>query len=199
VKDEADQYEQRWARYLNVTHSKLLASLPAGAAPRSILDLGCGTGLLLTKLRQHYPDAQLTGVDRSGAMLDQARQRLPQATFIETDLARLHLNPRQYDLIVSSSVFHFVDVALVLSQITPALDPNGWLVVVDYSGESWFRAVGWLYDHFLEAQQALSRRQLARQLTAAGLTVEHQQQFRWRWYLLQVVTAQPASPNRHYP
>lgn len=44
--------------------------------PEVIVDLGCGTGLLSTKLVEWYPDAALTLVDNNAAMLARAEKRL---------------------------------------------------------------------------------------------------------------------------
>jgi ubiquinone/menaquinone biosynthesis C-methylase UbiE len=44
--------------------------------PDTIVDLGCGTGLLSEKLVEWYPEAEITLVDSNRAMLDRARERL---------------------------------------------------------------------------------------------------------------------------
>ena len=84
---EADQYEalapvydrwiagghyQEWAEFI-------AARLPASdTAPRRVLDLCCGTGTLAELLAER--GFAVTGVDRSPAMLREARQRLPEDT-----------------------------------------------------------------------------------------------------------------------
>ena len=51
-----------------------------------VLDLCCGTGNLAFRLfNRGY---EVVGIDNSGAMLERARQKLPQATFIEEDARR---------------------------------------------------------------------------------------------------------------
>lgn len=44
-------------------------------APQRVLDLGCGEGADLSELQEHYPDAQVLGLDASPAMLAAAHAR----------------------------------------------------------------------------------------------------------------------------
>jgi SAM-dependent methyltransferase len=63
----------------------LVAELPAGSR---VLDLGCGTGL--PSARQ-FTDAgmRVTGVDLSAGMLARARANVPEAEFLQADIADL--------------------------------------------------------------------------------------------------------------
>jgi len=74
------------------------ASRRFGFALDRVADLGCGTGLFLEAL--YRPGRQLIGVDRSPAMLAQARARLGRrpVTLLCQDIRRLHL-PQPVDLV----------------------------------------------------------------------------------------------------
>lgn len=76
-------------------------------APRSILDIGCGTGLLTELLRKRWPEAQITAVDAAPAMLDVARAKLLSVRFLQGDAARLPL-AEKFDLVISSMVLHWL-------------------------------------------------------------------------------------------
>ena len=64
---------------------------------RSILDLGCGTGLHTQELiKRGY---EVTGLDLSEEMLARARERNPSATFTKGDMSNFVLN-KKFDVII---------------------------------------------------------------------------------------------------
>jgi SAM-dependent methyltransferase len=80
---------------------QLLAVLRREGVVRSVLDLGCGTGRHLELLAA--AGYEVTGVDRSAVMVDQARERLgaygERASVVHADLSGLDL-PRTFDAAV---------------------------------------------------------------------------------------------------
>src|SRR5271157_6616132 len=64
----------------------LLARVPLASAG-VVYDLGCGPGSSAELLADRFPDARITGLDTSEAMLDHARMRAPRATFVRQDIA----------------------------------------------------------------------------------------------------------------
>lgn len=85
----------------------LLARIPL-VAPASVVDLGCGPGNVARVLRERWPDAALMGVDQSAAMLVRAHETLPDARWIEADIARWRAES-QVDLVFSNAALHWVD------------------------------------------------------------------------------------------
>src|SRR5271166_1277766 len=63
----------------------LLARVPLASA-RIIYDLGCGPGNSTELLSRRFPDANITGLDTSEAMLDHARTRAPRTRFIKQNI-----------------------------------------------------------------------------------------------------------------
>lgn len=101
--------------------------------PRSILELGVGTGVTSQRVLAQHPGARLVGIDESGAMLDHARRAVP-----ETDLrvARLQdpLPDGPFDLVVSALAVHHLDgpgKAQLYRRSAGVLAPGGRAVVAD--------------------------------------------------------------------
>jgi len=71
----AATYDRRWSAYLGASLSmtlKVVADLPA----TRVLDIACGTGLLLKSLAERVDHPELVGIDRVPAMLDAAKENI---------------------------------------------------------------------------------------------------------------------------
>jgi predicted TPR repeat methyltransferase len=95
---------------------------------RSVLDLGCGTGLCGARLRSR---AQcLTGVDLSPTMIEHARRRGVYDQLHTDDVVR-HLagTAEQHDLILAADVFIYIgDLGPVMAGVRRVLRPDGRFV-----------------------------------------------------------------------
>ncbi len=97
---------------------------------RSVLDLGCGFGWFCRWARQNGASSVL-GIDVSEKMLARGRATTEDAaiTYQRTDMERLALTPRSFDLAYSSLALHYiVDLDDLLAEVHRALVPGGSLV-----------------------------------------------------------------------
>lgn len=104
----------------------------AGAEPRTILDMGCGTGALAVELARR--GHTVTGADPAAGMMAVARSRPggDKITWIESDAAGLDLATR-FDLIfMTGHVFQVFltdeAIAAALGNLRRHLAPNGRIV-----------------------------------------------------------------------
>lgn len=74
----------------------------------SVLDAGCGTGVLLKKIHEKYPYVELTGSEYSPQGLDFAAERLPDATFNTLNLETAKFD-RQFDLVTCIDVLEHIE------------------------------------------------------------------------------------------
>ena len=115
-----------------------LAPLAAAVArldgpPARALDLGTGTGAGALWLAREFREARVTGVDISGAMIEQARAKLPdelseRVHFLAADAERLPFADGSFDLVTQISVPVFFD------EVARVLAPGGHVVVVSSLG-----------------------------------------------------------------
>jgi tRNA (cmo5U34)-methyltransferase len=85
-----------------------VAATTEGLEITRVLELGTGTGETAVRILAKHPGAHWTGIDSSPAMLDRARERLPDADLHE---ARLEdpLPEGPFDLVVSVLAIHHLN------------------------------------------------------------------------------------------
>jgi trans-aconitate 2-methyltransferase len=91
----------------------LLARVPLDA-PATIADLGCGAGNVTRLLAERWPEAAISGVDNSAAMLEQARLSLrgrPRVAWVEAELGAWTASaiPESFSLLYSNAALHWLD------------------------------------------------------------------------------------------
>ncbi|MER3422977.1 MAG: hypothetical protein C4293_06815, partial [Nitrospiraceae bacterium] len=112
-------YSQRYDYYLAV--GPLAAERIRGA--RSVLDFGCGPGILTSFYARQFPDASFIGIDRSAASIRSAQERaealgLKNIRFEWIDAEQTSLSGT-YDLIICTH-------ALLQSESDPGLPSADW-------------------------------------------------------------------------
>jgi SAM-dependent methyltransferase len=73
-------------------------------APRSVLELGCGSGEMLALARRDLGPVALYGLDLSTRMIEMTAARLPDATLIAGDWSRLAELPFRVDLALAVDI-----------------------------------------------------------------------------------------------
>jgi SAM-dependent methyltransferase len=112
----------------------------------SVLDLGCGTGLLASAIAEH--GARVTGVDPAPAMLDIARQRAggTLVTWVEGDGRTVRLGDRFDFILMTGHAFQCLltdeDQLALLKTIAAHLSPQGRFIFDSRNpkGREW---LGW--------------------------------------------------------
>jgi trans-aconitate 2-methyltransferase len=99
------QYARHAGPRLRPAHD-LLARVELADAS-TVVDLGCGTGVVFPALRARFPRARLIGVDRSADMLAKAAEADAEVELVEADAA-LWRPERPVDLIYSNAALHWL-------------------------------------------------------------------------------------------
>lgn len=95
----------------------------------NFLEIGCGTGFVISAISKQFPKAHLAGSEYFEEGLPFARERLPKATFTQMD-ARSIPHDSEFDAIGAFDVIEHIEAdELVLKQIFKALRPGGVIVV----------------------------------------------------------------------
>ncbi|KUK64369.1 MAG: Uncharacterized protein XD84_1502 [Desulfotomaculum sp. 46_80] len=94
----------------------------------SILDLGCGDGVLTKQLAGLVPDGRVLGIDASAGMIEAAKElEEKNLSFMCVDINKIDFD-NEFDLIFSNAVLHWVkDHGRLIKNCRHALRQNGIL------------------------------------------------------------------------
>jgi ubiquinone/menaquinone biosynthesis C-methylase UbiE len=202
----AHHYNTRWLRFNTRTLTETLAMIDItalrsigeqqGRLPR-VLDVACGTGLLLKQLLAQVPNIEAYGLDASADMLAQARNALQDQPHMHLECMRIRkgmasnfpYTQGNFDLITCTNALHDMPEAVaLLARLGKLLAPGGQLVVEDFAPRQphlFWAAFEWFLQqiegnkvHAYTLKEALS---LCEQ---AGLHVAREKGFSidWLWH-----------------
>ena len=145
-----------------------LVDREADLTGRRVLDVGCGTGRLEAALAGR---AKVWGVDAEPAMLDVAREKVPEATFKEARAEALPFKDGWFERVVMWLSSHLVDHEQAFPEARRVLGRDGRLAVVTFD-PSYFDAF-WLNMLFptmerVDRERFSTAEELEAELLAAG-------------------------------
>ena len=133
----ASKWDAIRAHYVeDINVEKALEANVLAAKPESLLDIGTGTGRILTVLASHVKHAE--GIDFSHEMLNLARTNLDQPSLGHCrvrygDMNQLPYNNQSFAFITVHHVLHFADQPLqVLREAARVLRDKGQIAIVDF-------------------------------------------------------------------
>jgi len=135
--DRAPIYESGWRGRMHhdIAERTVDIALAVGGTPRRVLDVGCGTGVLLRLLAGRLADCQeLVGIDAAAGMIGVAQTLAddPRLGFSTGVAEHLPYPDGHFDLVVTTTSFdHWKDQNAGLRECARVIVPGGHLVLSD--------------------------------------------------------------------
>lgn len=104
------------------------------AAPRRVLEVGCGTGAFAARIQHALPEAELVATDQSDRFVELTRERGVTARL--ADVEDLPYADGSFDVVAAMwMLYHVSDLHRGLSEIARVLRPGGLLVAATNGDE----------------------------------------------------------------
>lgn len=134
---------------------------------RSFMEIGCGTGFVLSGVASKYPDTEIFGSEIFIEGLRFASRRLPNAHLMQMDGRKIPF-VGEFDAIGAFDVLeHIEEDEIVLRQMQAALKPDGTLLVTVPQHP-------WLWsslDEYAHHYRRYTASELCKKVVAAGFTI----------------------------
>lgn len=155
------------ATYTHGHHASVIRSHSARTAKNSvafllpylkpsmkILDIGCGPGTITVDLAEYVPQGHVTGLERAGSILTQARdlataRGISNIEFVEGDANGLSFNEGEFDLVLCHQVLqHVADPVGMLQEMNRVCKSGGIIAAreADYGVFAWYPELPGLKD-----------------------------------------------------
>jgi ubiquinone/menaquinone biosynthesis C-methylase UbiE len=124
---------------MNRVYDTLVAQIELADGQR-VLEIGCGTGNVTTRVKRAAPGADVVGTDPDPLALARAQRKARGMTGIRFDRAyaqELPFSDGEFDRVLSSMMLHHLDddvKAATAAEIHRVLRPGGTLHIVDIGG-----------------------------------------------------------------
>lgn len=133
----------------------------------SLVEVGCGTGFVLSGIAQAFPERKIAGSEIYAAGLAFAAQRLPNVELLQMDARKLPY-VAEFDVVAAFDVIeHILEDELVLQNLHRAIKPGGGCLITVPQHM-------WLWSPVDEEachQRRYSARELHNKVEAAGFSI----------------------------
>ncbi len=134
----AAEYD-RYAMVQKAVAEKLLDRLSIAPVCGEVLEVGCGTGMLSRPFNQKYPDASLVLSDIAHGMSCHVAGEFSKQLVVDADAAALPFSSESFDLVISSSVYQWVDhLPQAFSELQRVLRPGGHIALALFGERTLF-------------------------------------------------------------
>jgi len=147
-----------------------------------LLDVGCGTGSFIAKLREAYPKSVFVGIDPSSEAVKRARELRGSKSvkIIKLDGEKMKFSEEFDAVYLGESLYATEDMQKVVSNCFRALKKGGMLAIVEgllpesnlQSNENKL-IMGMQLDFALQGYKFMTAKQIARLLKTAGFRKPH--------------------------
>ena len=151
------------------------------------LEVGCGTGLLSRKVVGRYPDLPVVFSDLAHGMSVATSELLPGRQICDADAACLPFRREAFDLVISSSVYQWLDdLPAAFAEVARVLRPGGLFALALFGERTLYELRSShqqaLADKLSHGQHFASRESIIRALGQSFVPLHDSSEFEIEWH-----------------
>ncbi|MCL1914479.1 MAG: class I SAM-dependent methyltransferase [Eubacteriaceae bacterium] len=184
----SEKYDSLWVQKYSLSPTRYkvaeIISRLANSPSFGLLDLGCGTGQLISELSILFPESVFVGVDKSQSMLDIAKEKCPSVDFLLSEAENLEIGFVKMDFITCCHSFpYYQDKGKAADKIKLLVKPGGYAILVQASVNSLYDKIAmWFVEKTAEPAQYLEKNDFLRYFMN-GFDLVEQFALKEKWYM----------------
>ena len=143
ISNKHEYWQSCWSKYVHTPEclaahrelrfceetTPLLKSSLGIANGKSIIEIGCGPGVLCGKLKDWFPNSDIYGFDRDIHFIKYAQQHYNGVSFLVEDASDIHMN-KKFDISISHTVFEYMPSDIFFNANRNLLKKDGELIII---------------------------------------------------------------------
>ena len=181
-------YEAEEKNFWFISRNKVLQFLIGkylgSAEPKTVLEIGCGTGYVLKGIRDRFRNYRLTGAEIYLKGIVFAQKRLPDVEFIQLNATAIPFREAFNAVGAFDVLEHIEEDSAVMGNVYQALKPGGlFLVTVPQYMSMWS-----VLDDMAHHKRRYTRREMVDKLRRSGFEIVYVTSFVFALFPLMVVS-----------
>ena len=181
----AEKYDRLWVQKysLHPTREQVMKRLE-GMKPGSLIDIGCGTGQLLSLISMTYPGIHLTGIDKAEDMIKKCREKKIPGQFLCGDIGEMEEPTDTFDAAICCHSFpYYEDKSKIIDKVHGMLNESGRAIFVQASQNSVYDKIAlWVVERTAEKAEYLPRDEFCK-LFEDRFVIEERFTIREKWFM----------------
>lgn len=191
---DAEKYDKKWSSYLEKTHENVIRTLEDHLERKDnikLLDVSTGTAKIYEKLLESdLSFERIAFNDINPSMLSETRkEEIRQAFDCEIDFENYEAKDLKYvnetfDVVISVSAYHLYPMKYnFFEEVDRVLKHRGYLLILDWNKEGWFKPIHWLIDKFTEEDlKTETSNEIIQRANKRWFNTILCNTWRWRWW-----------------
>lgn len=187
----ANKYERLWVQKYSLAPTrrdiiKETKNILNKDTTYNILDMGCGTGQLISDMKVEFKDYNIsyTGIDISGEMIKLAKNKDSETIYIVSSIDDFPVKAEKFDIIICTHSFpYYPDKIASLQKFYTMLKSSGTLLLAQASANTVYDHIAMFFVKFTTGSANYPSIKDIQEITKGILVLSKVHKIKEKWYM----------------